>query len=139
VLTPMLVCVAGFYTQKLALRRVTATLSRDRQSRRLTRCVTEHELVCAVGLEPTLYGFSNRSLCHWGTRTYWKTWRTRWDSNPRRREADGLRDRSLCRSGHWSKLEDVVGLAPTMRRQGAHRIKSPGRSLLRSHVQNVES
>jgi hypothetical protein len=32
----------------------------------------------------------------------WKTWRTRWDSNPRRREADGLRDRSLCRSGHWS-------------------------------------
>src|SRR5712672_1794669 len=47
----------------------------------------------------------------------WKTWRTRWDSNPRRREADGLRDRSLCRSGHWSKLEDVVGLAPTMRRQ----------------------
>jgi hypothetical protein len=105
-------------------------------------------MVCAVGLEPTLYGLSNRSLCRLGYARMVgasafglgkRIWRTRWDSNPRRREADGLRDRSLCRSGHWSRLEDVVGLAPTTRRQGAHRIKSPGRSLLRSHVQNVES
>jgi hypothetical protein len=55
-------------------------VSPHRQCGRLARCVAGHELVRAVRLERTLYGFSNRSLCHWGTRA----WQTRWDSNPRR-------------------------------------------------------
>src|SRR5215471_10381609 len=36
-------------------------------------------------------------------------------------------------------MVNAVGLAPTMRRRGANRIKNPGRSLLRSHVQGADS
>jgi hypothetical protein len=53
--------------------------------------------------------------------------------------------RGGCRRslGYWSRsenvefLEDTVGLAPTMRRLRASRVKSPVRSLLRSRVRNA--
>ena len=88
VLTPKLVCVAGFdpaascsrsrrssrlsYTQILAICTGLEPVSPHGQCGSLTRCFADPELVRLVRLERTLHGFSNRSLCHWGT----SAWRT---------------------------------------------------------------
>jgi hypothetical protein len=77
-----------------------------RQRIRFTSCVAGRwfgdafDLVRSVGFEPTWFPPSRD-----GASAYFATsaasWRTRWDSNPRSFRA-GLRDRALCRSGHWS-------------------------------------
>jgi hypothetical protein len=69
-------------------------------------------------------------------------WRTRLDSNQRGADARPLKRRLpsiawlLVRYSTIGILEDTVGLAPTLRRLRASRVKSPVRSLLRSRVRN---
>jgi hypothetical protein len=68
--------------------------------------------------------------------------RTRLDSNQRGADARPLKRRLpsiawlLVRYSTIGILEDTVGLAPTLRRLRASRVKSPVRSLLRSRVRN---
>ena len=91
-------------------------VSPDRQSSRLTRCVTGPELVRPAGVEPTWLPAPLSRWCvyrfrHERGKVARNGWRTRWDSNPRSFCA-GLRDRALCRSGHWSAMEDPGGFEP---------------------------
>src|SRR6266849_8784208 len=61
--------LAGLSYTLLALRREIESLSPDRQSGRLTRCVTERELVRLGRLERPLNALSTHSLCRLGVQT----------------------------------------------------------------------
>ena len=68
-------------------------------------------VVRSVGVEPTWLPATLSRWCVYRFRHERGYWRTRWDSNPRSFRA-GLRDRALCRSGHWSGMEDPGGFEP---------------------------
>ncbi len=96
------------YWLEMAPRREIGSLSARRQRARLTRCVTGPlchpiggQLVRSAGLEPAWLPATLSRWCVYRFRHERRNWRTRWDSNPRSFRA-GLRDRALCRSGHWS-------------------------------------
>src|SRR5438876_3113177 len=92
--------------EKLALRREIESLSPDRQSGRLTRCVTELErkLVRLGRLERPLNALSTHSLCRLGYR-----------------RLEGCRDN--C---HGEGMEDQAGFEPAMSLRC--RLKRPARS-----------
>ena len=98
--------LAGLSYTLLALRREIESLSPDRQSGRLTRCVTERELVRLGRLERPLNALSTHSLCQLGYR----------------------RVIIRYRRGHGREqgLEDQAGFEPAV--GASPRIKSPRRS-----------
>ena len=98
--------LAGLSYTLLALRREIESLSPDRQSGRLTRCVTERELVRLGRLERPLNALSTHSLCQLGYR----------------------RVIIRYRRGHGREqgLEDQAGFEPAV--GASQRIKSPPRS-----------
>src|SRR6266851_3424294 len=66
--------LAGLSYTLLALRREIESLSPDRQTGRLTRCVTERELVRLGRLERPLNALSTHSLCQLGYRRAFVGW-----------------------------------------------------------------
>jgi hypothetical protein len=109
-------------------------------------------MVRLVRFERTLHALSTHSLCRLGYRRLEEVEDqvgfkpTRGRARPLKRRLPSIawllvrdwRTSMVEKLGLWRTpiLEDTVGLAPTLRRWCASRVKSPVRSLLRSRVRN---